>query len=251
MNNIFISPDPNRATYERIVDMLAQQLSKGGQMYSADDIRAAYKIYRSQLVMGVALNPGLSSYTLSPRKGVDPTVQGTILLDQNDFFGIDKIGLRFGKADYASATGAVSNLGNYRKWTWPTPKVFGGAGEAAALQTILQGNFAVTVSSDTLVDGLLCQDLCYVNDNADTTTGEPLLTFGGNDGDRGLFDLTPQLILDASADNGFVINLASGTKTVIDGSYAGSTTRNFLYVVASGWKIKNLAGAGLTCPTRV
>lgn len=247
MDQNFFTPDKQRGTYERIVALLASQM----QLTVAQFV-GQYKVMPSVLKLAAYLNPGLSSYSLSPRKGVDsPAIPNTNLLDFNDFFAISGIGLRFGRAAYAS--GLYSNQGNYPVLTYPDPSYFSGSGsaagsEAAALQTILNGTTAITVNNDAMIDGIVSQELTY-NPTA-SYTASPLENpgFGGTDGKRGYKALTPQIILDASADNAIVVNLANGVKLNIDGSISTGTTdsgiRNIMYVMLEGWKIKNLAGAG-------
>lgn len=248
MNNIVISPDEQRFTFERIVSSLAAQ--KG---LTPDQIKETYKIFPSVVKMPVALDPGLSTYNLSPRKGVNTAVPGEIKLDQNDFFAVDGIGLRFTRATYTAASGALSQQGNYPELTYPDAVYFDGnpaAGldEWQCLQTILRGTVSIQVTGDTLLDSLSAQELVYKGETGYNGTGPVLPQFGGTQGQRGIFPLTPQIILDASADNNFVISLADGDKAVIDGSVdnagAATTHRNILMAVMYGWKIKNMAGGG-------
>lgn len=246
MGNNYFTPDIQRGTFERIVDNLATQMG-----IEVDKFKRGFKIMPSVLKLGQYLNTGLSAYTFSPRKGVDPAIPNTILLDQNDFFAIDGIGLRIGRAAFAS--NAYSNHGNYPLFTFPDPSYFNGNGSAAgkeweSLQCLVNGTVGINVNNDSMVDGILAQELFYNPDATYTASPLEYPSFGGSDGNRGIFPLTPQVILDASADNGIVVNLANGAKLNIDGSIATATNdsgvRNILYVMLYGWKVKNLAGAG-------
>lgn len=243
----FFTPDVDRGTYERVIGVLAAQMG-----IPAAQFVSQYKVMPSVLKMAAYLNPGLSSYVISPRKGVDQNAPGnTTLLDYNDFFAVSGLGLRLGRAAYAA--GLYSNQGNYPVLTYADPAFFNGSGtavgsEAASLQTLVNGNTSIQVNQDTMMDGILNQELMF-NPEA-TYTASPLAypRFGGSDGERGIFPLTPQLILDASADNSVQVNLATGAKLNIDGAISTGTTdsgiRNILYVIMYGWKIKNLAGSG-------
>lgn len=248
MTNIF-APDISRFTYERIVESAASQLGITPELF-----KQSYKVYPSQVVMGTNLNSGLNSYQLSPRKGVNPQIATEIKLDQNDFFGISGIGLRFARATYSSTSGVYSQHGNYPKLTYPDPVYFNGnpasgLDEWECLQTIVNGSLSILVTGDTLLDAISCEELVYKGTTGYNATGPVLPQIGGTDGQRGIFDITPQIILDASADNQIVVTLADGDKTVIDGSVnssgAATAYRNLLWVVLYGWKIKNLAGAGV------
>lgn len=251
MNDIIVSTDIQRANYERIVEQTAKAVG-----LQPEQFKTKYKVFPSILKLAAYLDPAKSSYDLFVRKGAnDVQIPNSILLDQNDFFGIDGIGLRIGRAAYAS--GLYSNHGNYPVMTYPDPAYFNGTGSAVgseitSLQTLVNGTTAIKINDDGLVDGILSQDLFY-NPEA-TYTSSPLAypRFGGSDGDRGIFKLTPQIILDASADNKVVVTVANGAKANIDGAISTGTTdsgtRNLLYVILYGWKIKNLAGTGDMCP---
>lgn len=239
MNNLIFTPDIDRGAYERIIDAAASQMRIGTEAF-----KESYKVFPGQLVLPIQLSPSVSSYQVSPRKGVNPFINGEIKLDQNDFFGVTGIGLRFGRATYSSDTGLYSNHGSFEKLTWPYEDVFTGSGEASALNNILNGTVSLSVSGDVLVDSLLGQDLCYKAQQA-TGSASDSINFGGDSGKRGYFPLTPQILLDASADNTLTVQLATGTITNIDGN-TNATTRNLLYVMLWGWKIKNLSGKGLS-----
>ena len=243
----FFTPDINRGTYERIVKLLAGQMN-----LSPDQFVQSYKVMPGTIKMAAYLQPGLSSYSLSPRKGVDnPQIPNSILLDFNDFFAITSIGLRFARATYAS--GVYSNQGNYPVLTYPDPNYFSNTGtavgdERTGLQCVVNGTTAITVNNDAMIDPISNQELVYNPEG--TYVASPLTypRFGASDGNRGQFPLTPQIILDASADNAIQVNLANGLKLNIDGNISTGTTdsgtRNILYVFMYGIKIKNLAGAG-------
>lgn len=248
MSNFF-TPDVKRGTYERVVETIAASMG-----LDAATFKKQYKVMPSVLKLGVALNPGLSNYRLSPRKGVDTPVPNAILLDQNDFFAVEGMGLRLGRAAFAS--NAYSNHGNYPVMTYPDPNYFTGNGTAVgkeweSLQTLVNGSVSILVNNESMLDPTLAQEF-FFNPEA-TYTASPLANprFGGSDGERGIYPVTPQLVLDASADNAISIDLANGAKLNIDGSISTATTdsgvRNFLYVVLYGWKVKNLSGSGANC----
>jgi hypothetical protein len=211
-----------------------------------------YKVMWSELCLAAYLNTGLSIYSLSPRKGVNqPSIPTENLLDFNDFFAIAGMGIRLGRADFAS--NAYSNWGNKPKLTYPDPSYFSGNGSAAgkeweSLQCLVNGTISITVNNDAMMDPTLAQDFFYNPTASYTASPLEYPGFGGSTEKRGIVPVTPQIILDASADNNVILNLAQGAKLNIDGSISTGTTdsgvRNILYVILAGWKIKNLAGAG-------
>lgn len=242
-----IAPDVQRFNFERIVGELSQQ--KG---ISVDTVKTGYKHMPHVLRIGQYLNPTSSSYTFTVRKGVDTPIPGEIKLDQQDAFAVTGIGLRFSKADFAS--GAYSNHGNFPHLTFPDPSYFVGAPasgttkkEWEALQTLLNGVLQVNVGGDVVVDGLVASLLAYNPPATYTSSPVALPQLGGSIEEHGVYQLTPQYILDAAQDNSFVLNLASGAtdRTLIDGNLnaAGSaaTTRNIVWLYLFGFKVKNLS----------
>lgn len=247
-NNIIVTPDRSRGDFARISENIASAMGLPVEVFLKQ-----YKVMKLVLKMAAYLNPSTSTYTLSPRKGVDPYVPGTILLDQNDFFAVNSLGLRIGRAAFAS--GIYSNHGNYPQLTYPDPAYFTGSGttagsEAASLYTLVNGTTSISVNNDVQMDGVNNQDLMLNPQRQYVAASLTPPQFGGADeASRGFYDITPNLILDASADNGMIVTLApNGARGNIDGAVSTGTTdsgiRNILYVCLEGWKIKNLAGAG-------
>lgn len=246
--NTYFTPDKARGTYERVVNQLAGQMG-----LTPDQFVNNYKVMPGTVLMAQYLNPGLSVYTYSPRKGGSTTpdnIPNQILLDFNDFFAISGVGLRFGRATSGTPP---TNQGNYPRLLYPDPSYFNGNGTAVGkewegLQCVVNGTVSITVNNDAMVDPISAQELVYNPQRAYTSSPLEYPEVGSSDGKRGIFPLTPQIILDASADNQILVNLANGAKLNIDGAISTGTTdsgvRNILYVIMYGFKIKNLAGAG-------
>lgn len=252
MENIF-SPDVQRGNYLRVLAAIGQPMG-----LTAEQVQQNYKVTPFILKMAAYLDPNTSSYSFNPRKGVNAPNPAAILLEQTDMFAVTAMGLRFGRAAFASGT--YSNHGNYPVFTYPDPAYFSGTGttagsEAAGLQNIVHSRVSVTVSGDVVIEDLLAQDLCYNPDGTFTSSPAAHPSFGGLT--RGLFDLTPTLILDGGQDNTFKVELpSSGTKGNIDGAISTGTTdsgtRNILYFVCQGYKIKNKGAYGKpVCNTTV
>jgi hypothetical protein len=251
MGNNFFTPDVERGTYERVIAEIASNMN-----VAPDAFKRMYKIMPSVIKMGVQLDPAESVYKLSPRKGVDAILPNAILLDQNDAFAVKAIGLRFGRC--GAPAGVLNNThGNNPLLTYPDPGYFSGNGttagsESAGLQTIVNGTLAFSVNNDAIVDDLPCQEMVYNGDGKYVASPLSYPSYGGSDGQKGYFNMTPQIILDASADNSVQIKLANGLRGNINGAISTGTTesgvRNFLYVFLLGWKIKNAATNSIVCP---
>jgi hypothetical protein len=247
-NNIIVTPDRSRGDFQRIAESIASSMG-----LPVDAFLRQYKIMKQILKLGAYLNPATSTYTLSPRKGVDLLIPGTVLLDQNDFFAINSLGLKIGRAAFSG--GIYSNHGNYPSLTYPDPAYFTGTGtsagsEATSLLTLVNGVTSISVNNDVQMDGVLNQDLMLNPQRQYVAASLTPPQYGGwDEASRGFYDITPNLILDASADNGIVVTLSpNGARGNIDGAVSTGTTdsgvRNIVYVCLEGWKIKNLAGAG-------
>lgn len=248
MGNInLFPPDNSRSDYERVLALLAEQLG-----ISREQVIDSYIITPSVIKMGILLDPGKSEYIFYPRKGVDPTATpDSVLLDQNDWFIANGLGLRFSRADWAA--GVYSNYGNYVPLTFPEPAFFSytstalGA-ETLGLNTIVNGTTSVKVNGTPMIDNLLNTELVYRGDKSYTTSPVAYGTSGPTPGNRGFFAMTPTLILNAMSDNSINVTVGSGAKLNIDGTIStgttASTTRNVLYAMLNGWKIKNFANGG-------
>lgn len=241
---VIMAPSGQRSDFLRTLDAVAQNMGLG----SAEAVQKAYKVYDDVLVMPQPLSPSSSTYTFNPVTAVDTPVPTENKMDKNDWFAVTGVGLRFTRADYASATGILSNYGNYDQYTYPYAQVFSGAeagaakSEADALKTILRGTLGLQVSSD-LQWQIPCTEL--VVEEVEYTGGVFTPTYGGSAGHRGVFPLSSIVLLNGGSDNKLVLNLATyGDKTVIDGSVSGATTRNLIVPVLFGIRIKNVAAGG-------
>lgn len=244
MSNVIMAPSGQRSDFLRTLDAVAVSLG----LSSGEQVQKNYKVYDDVLIMPQALVPSASQYTFNPVTAVDTPVPTENKMDKNDWFAVTGVGLRFTRADYASATGLLSNYGNYDLLTYPYAQFFTGAAaggaksEADALKTILRGTVGLQVSSD--LQWQLPASECVYED-VQYTGGTFTPTFGGTVGQRGVFPLSSIVLLNGGSDNKVVLNLStSGDKTVIDGSVSGATTRNLIVPMLFGIRIKNIAAGG-------
>lgn len=233
---LLVPPTQSRSNYLRVVKTLAGRFNTSEQ-----DIINTYKIYDQTLKMPQLLQPSLSAYTFNPVKSVQTPVPGEVKIDRNDFFAVTGVGLRFTRATYTSSTGALSAYGNFPEYTYPYSAVFGGSGEATALQCIVRGQLALTVTDD-MQWNIPCSELVFKSEFINAQ--EQTIQYGGAD-QNGIFDLNSIVVLDGNADNSLLLNLLAGTITNIDGN-TNTITRNFIMPVLQGFQIKNLAGGGFS-----
>ncbi len=245
-----ISTDKTRGDFERSVNEISVQ--RGLPIETA---RSGFKHMPHILRLGAYLNPGQNSYTFNVKKGIDVPIPGEIKMDTSDAFTVTAISLRFSKADFAA--GAYSNHGNYPHLTYPDPAYFDGAPasgtikrEYEALQCALSGTIEAQVTGDKLWDGIAANLFCYnpdgtFTDGSASTVAHP--GFGGSIEKQGFTNITPQFILQGENDNIFVLNVAAGDRTLIDGnlnpSGAESGKRNIVWLYLLGFKVKNFAAA--------
>jgi len=252
MTNTVIAPDSGRFFLDRTVKAIAQTYG-----ISPEQARSSYKFAPQTVIIGNPLRPNVSTYNFSPRNNVGVSYPTSVRLDQNDFFAIKSIGLYFGRAAYASNSGQYSNFGNYPKLTYPYQGYFNGvpaAGEteAACLQTVVNGQYVLTVNADQIISQDSCSKLvCSAMRPNDNFSGDPeYAQFNGltDPASRGLFTIDPNFVLDMNVDNLITVNLADGDTAGIDGSSdsegAATAYRNFLWVAMEGIVIKNMASGG-------
>lgn len=239
-----MAPTAERSNFLRTLDAVAQKVG----LQSAEQVLEKYKAYDDMLIMPQSLSPSSSFYTFNPVTAVDTPVPTENKMDKNDWFAVTGVGLRFTRADYASATGQLSNWGNYDALTYPYANFFTGAAaggnksEADAMKAILRGYLGLYVSNDMQWQ-LPCSELVFEEVNYAATPFMP--KFGGSRSERGIFPLSSIILLDGGSDNKLQLNLSTYANiAAIDGSVSGATTRNLIVPVLEGIRIKNMAGGG-------
>ncbi len=247
--NIVIAPDSNRAFYQRVVEAISKAFS-----ISPDQATRDYVISPQTVLIGVPLKPNQSTYQLNPRNNVGTGYPTDNRLDQNDYFAIQSIGIKLGRATYDSGTGQLSQFGNYPKLSFPDPNYFNGnpgsgLDEWQCLQALVNGKISLLVGSQQIIPQDSLQKLFY-NPWATYTSSPvalPQYNGGSDPATRGLYNLPMNFILDLNQDNNINIVLANDADmAVIDGSVtsagAASTYRNMMWLELEGIVIKNMGG---------
>lgn len=245
---VTIAPDPTRSFYDRVVRSVAATFGMTEQ-----EVRDNFVLSPETVMIGNKLLPNQSTYNFSPRNNVGASFDTDNRLDQNDYFAIQSIGLKFSRCTFTSATNTFSQYGNYPKLSYPDPVYFDGnpaAGldEWLCLQTVINGKYSFTVGSQQIIPQDTVQKLVYNPQATYTTSPLALPQYNGlsDPASRGLYSLPMNFILDLNQDNLINIVLANGDTTVIDGSVtsagAASTVRNHLWVELEGIVIKNMGG---------
>jgi len=248
MAAITIAPDPTRAFYDRVVKSVSQSFG-----ISEEQVRRDYVLSPQTVLIGVLLQPNQTTYQLNPRNNVGVGIPTDNRLDQNDYFAMQAVGLKFGRATYNSSTGQISQVGNYPKFTYPDPNYFNGnpasgLDEWQCLQTVLNGKLSLVVGSQQVIPQDSIQKLAYNPWGTYTSSPLALPQYNGlaDPAARGNFNLPMNFILDLNQDNNFNIVLADGDTAVIDGSInsggTASTVRNILWLELEGIVIKNMGG---------
>lgn len=227
-----------RSDYLRVADAVAGMLGIGREQFVNQ-----YKFYDDELKLITALQPSQSSYQLNPVRGLDSSVPTAFLMDKSDLFAVTGVGLSFTRATYASATGALSQYGNYPEYSYPYAAVFSGSNEQAGLLNIVRGSVSLAVNSDQQWN-IPADRMVFANQyiNAQTQT----IQIGGSDAQQGLLMLNSIVIMDGENQNQITVNLATGgTLTNIDGN-TNATTRNILAVRLVGFRVRNVANGGFS-----
>ena len=247
-NVVYIAPDPTRSFFERTAATVAKEF--GIDVNQAKD---GFVMSPQTILIGNKLVPNQTTYSFNPRNNVGASWDTDNRLDQNDYFAVQAIGIKFSRTTYASSTGAYSNFGNWPKVTFPDPNYFtgnpgSGLDEWQCLETIVNGKYAFTVGSQQIIPQDLVMKLTYNPQSRYSSSPVALPQYNGlqDPATRGNYNLPMNFVLDLNQDNIFNIILAPGDTAVIDGSVGsdGNPTqvRNFLWVEMEGIVIKNMGG---------
>ena len=195
--NIIVSSDPQRARYERLLGIMRQV--GFGEFY----------VYPHMLrVEQDITSPVSSRYTFSFFENAQADKATEIKLNRNDAFFWSHIGLGIYNA-------TAGQEGHSQIYYTPDPLVFTTANEATALRQIYQGNISLQTKP---VERLNMSTLPLEYNYGWKTQGATGVSLGssvyGPDMDsKGLFGMTPEVILSGDQDNDVILDIGPGTFT--------------------------------------
>lgn len=247
--SILIAPDPNRAFFDRVTNSIAKSFG-----ITPEQAKNDYVLSPQTVLIGTQLSPGQTTYQFNPRNNVGTSYPTDNRLDQNDYFAVQALGFKWGRATWNGTTGQLSQFGNYPKFSYPDPNYFNGnpasgLDEWQCLQAILNGKISLLVGSQQVIPQDSVQKLAYNPWATYSSSPLALPQYNGaaDPASRGLFNLPMNFILDMNEDNNINLVLANDADTaVIDGSVtsagAATTHRNILWLEMEGIVVKNMGG---------
>jgi hypothetical protein len=219
MNNLTISTSPERASYDRVRQVLA---ANGNN--PANFIIQPFTMRIEQEISATRSSYNFIFY--ESRSGDSPS---EIKLNRNDSFFASKVALGLAKT-----TVALPDLGNIQYSTFPDPVIFAGAGEAQALEGFYNGTLLMKTDPVERLKGLYTNHLRYKPQAYDTSVPDPI--FGETDERRGFYPLTTETIFDGQENNQAVITLPGNvdmTAAVVD------EETNYLILLVHGFLVLN------------
>lgn len=238
--NINITPDISRADFSRMLRTLN---------IGAND----FLIHQDTLRVEAVLSSSNNRYKLNFFENPGSDNPSEKKLNRNDVFAITHIAL--GVAKYNPSSTPV-NWSGVVYFNEDANYFNGNNGESAALLTVWNGLLKLKTSTNDRIEDFKTNILRMVPERgytvaAGSQTGDEHAMYGG-DGDmsaKGLFKLTPNIILNGQQDNFAELVLGQGSKTGIEGTVdsAGSSvnTRNLLVFEAHGFLIHDAANPAL------
>lgn len=236
MNPIVFTPDPERATYRRVEELM-----------KANNGDTPFIINRSALRIEQVLSASRNKYSfdLYENSASDRPLERK--LNRNNLFIIDSIALLLAKYDPTAG-----DYGNYRLHTFPDPNYFvglaGGVNEWESLWPIYNGLITVVTKPVERLSDFHTSNLLYIPEKQtflvsnDQVNDEPA-QFGETHAKRGFFSLQPNIILDGQENNTIELTLGTGQTTLIAGgvSNAGAAidTRNVAVIMLLGFEVQN------------
>lgn len=233
---IVFTPDPERAAYRRVEEMM----KKFNQGVDFIINRACIRVEQP-----LAASKNKYSFDLYENPGSDRPLERK--LNRNDLFVVTDIALVIAK--FNPTTG---DYANFRLYTFPDPNYFaglvGGVNEFESLWPLFNGELTITTKPVERLEGFLTSNLLFVPEKqtllatGDQLNDEPA-QFGPTHQERGFFSLQPNIILDGQENNSIELTLGPGQTTLIAGGFDNSgvaaQTRNVVIVQALGFEVKN------------
>lgn len=235
-NPIVFTPDPERATYRRVEELMKK-------FNPSTDFIINRSALRLEQVLSASRNK--YSFDLYENSASDRPLERK--LNRNNLFVVDHIALLLAKYDPTAG-----DYGNYRLYTFPDPNYFvglsGGVNEWESLWPIYNGLATITTKPVERLIDFHTSNLLYVPEKqtllvtGDQLNDEPPM-FGPTHQQRGFFSLQPNIILDGQENNTLELTLGSGQTTLIAGGFDNAgvavDTRNVAVFMLLGYEVQN------------
>lgn len=206
--------DINMANVERAISNLATQLN-----VSADEVRQ--NSYRDHLKFLKPLPASGGTVEFNPVSGNDTLLDTENKITNTDVVVVFAAGVTVAKIDGINPSN-YAGFGTARHFTYPDGKFFVGTkagekSESEQLERIWNGILEFE-KSDSVFSRLNLTRSRFVPISTYDTAPQDLQGWGATEGERGMANLYPQLILDGSIKNRVKLQIAPGAGTILDGS---------------------------------
>lgn len=235
-NPIVFVPDPERATYRRVEELMKKFNPQTDFIINRKSLRIEQPLLASR---------NKYSFDLYENSASDRPLE--IKLNRNNLFIIDHIALLVAKYDPTAG-----NYGNYRLHTFPDPNFFtglvAGVNEWESLWPVYNGKATITTKPVERLIDFATSNLLYIPEKQTYLVADPQLNdepamFGPTHQQRGFFSLQPNIILDGQENNTIELTLGTGQTTQIAGGFdnagAAVDTRNVAVFMLLGYEVQN------------
>ena len=236
MNNVYFTPNPQRAAYSRFRDLLVRETGE------------EFIINEQTLRLEKALSPTRSSYTfdLFENRGSDRPLEQK--LNRNDLFFLTHIALGVVKQNTTDG-----HYANHPIYFHPDQNIFignDGAGdpdslEAYSLEAVYNSTVNIKTSPVERLKDFLSLNFRYVPEQVANGTAKTPGQFGPTMEQRGFYSLNPNIIIDGYDNNTVELQLGTGGyKTIAGGINASNVavdTTNVVVFLLHGFVAINAA----------
>lgn len=232
VQSVHFSTDIERANYDRVVEFMRRR-----------NPSTNFIINQSSLLIEKVLVDNQSNYEfdLYENKTSDRNLE--VKLNRNDLFFATHIGLSIRQQD-----AVAGNYANYPLFTYPDQQVFlgvpaSGLAEYQCLEALYAGLITIVTSPVKRLENFPTFHLRYVPEQQEDTTNNFVAGYGATNERRGLFPLSPMIILDGYENNTVELEVGEGDLATLAGgidAMAGSLdTSNIAVIIIHGFKVLN------------
>jgi hypothetical protein len=230
MNNVYFTPDTQRANYSRFRDLLIREAGE------------EFIINPQTLRLEAALSATRSNYSLDlfENRGSDRPLEQK--LNRNDLFFLTHIAM-----GVAQANPTAGHYANFPVYHHGDQNVFIGNDsggnpqslEAYCLETLWNSKLTIKTSPVERLKDFLTNNFRYVPENVANTTSKTTGQYGPTMEQRGFYAVQPNIIIDGYDNNTLELDLGAGALTNIAGGINASNvavnTRNVLVFFLHGF----------------